>query len=62
MCEANAYINRDGKEELVMESVDIIEPTEEGGFLLVNIFGTRKTLNGRLKTMKLVEHRIVFEP
>ena len=28
MCEANAYIVKDGREELVMESVDVVEPEE----------------------------------
>ena len=33
MCEANAYIIRDGEEELVMEAVDKIEPEDltDGG-------------------------------
>ncbi len=62
MCEANAYIDRDGKEELFMEAVDVVEPAEDGGFLLVNIFGNRKTLSGRLKKMNLVDHKILFEP
>jgi predicted RNA-binding protein len=62
MCEANAYVYRDGKEELLMESVDVVEPQKDGGFLLVNIFGGRKTFSGRLKTMNLVDHKILFEP
>jgi predicted RNA-binding protein len=60
MCEANAYIDRDGREELVLESVDLVEPQEEGGYLLVDIFGQQKTVQGRLKRMNLVNHRIVF--
>jgi predicted RNA-binding protein len=62
MCEANAYIERNGKQELFMESVDVVEPAEDGGFLLVNIFGHRKRLHGRLKKMNLVDHKILFEP
>ncbi len=62
MCEANAYIERNGKQELFLEAVDVIEPVEDGGFLLVNIFGHRKTLHGRLKKMNLVDHKILFEP
>jgi len=30
MCEANAYIIRDGEEELLMEAVDKIEPEDDG--------------------------------
>jgi predicted RNA-binding protein len=60
MCEANAYIDKDGREELVLESVDLVEPQEEGGFLLVDIFGRQKTVKAQLKRMNLVNHRIVF--
>ena len=60
MCEANVYMEREGVEELVMESVDIVEPEENGAWRLVGIFGDRKTIRGRLKEMKLVDHRIVF--
>ena len=60
MCEANAYIDRSGREELLLESVDIVEPQEDGGFLLVDIFGQQKTVKARLRRMNLVNHRIVF--
>lgn len=61
MCEANAYIIRNDREELVLESVDVIEPQDDGGFLLVDIFGQQKTIRGKLKTMNLVNHKILFE-
>ena len=60
MCEANAYIDKDGREELILESVDLVEPQVDGGFLLVDIFGRQKTLKAHLKRMNLVNHRIVF--
>lgn len=60
MCEANAYIDKDGREELILESVDRVEPQEDGGFLLVDIFGQQKTVRGKLKAMNLVDHRIIF--
>lgn len=61
MCEANAFFFREGKEELILESVDEVLPEEDGQFRLVNIFGEQKTVRGRLKVMNLVNHRIVFE-
>jgi len=61
MCEANAYWHNDDREELIMESVDLVEPQEDGGFLLVSIFGNQKMVKGRLKLLNLVNHRIVFE-
>ncbi len=62
MCEANAYIDKDGREELILESVDRVEPQEDGGFLLVDIFGRQITVRGKLKAMNLVNHRMVFSP
>jgi predicted RNA-binding protein len=62
MCEANAYWFANGEENLILESVDVIEPQPDGGFLLVDIFGQQKTLKAKLKLMNLVNHRIVFEP
>lgn len=61
MCEANAYISRGDKEELILESVDLIEPQAEGGFLLVDIFGGQKMIKASLKLMNLVDHKIIFE-
>ena len=61
MCEANAYLVKDGREELIMESVDIIEPEGRDGFRLVGIFGDQKIIQGRIKEMNLVKHKILFE-
>jgi predicted RNA-binding protein len=61
MCEANAYMLQDDKENLILESVDLVKPRDDGGFLLVDIFGTQKIVQGRLKQMNLVDHRIIFE-
>ncbi len=62
MCEANAYLLKDGKEELIMEAVDILEPDGEDTWHLVGIFGDQKTVRGRIRGMNLVDHRILFEP
>jgi predicted RNA-binding protein len=61
MCEANAYISRDNQEELILESVDLITPQDNGEFLLVDIFGSQKVVKGKLKQMNLVDHKIVFQ-
>lgn len=60
MCEANAYLIKDGEEKIVMESVDILRP-EEDGIYLQDIFGGQRTIKARIKEMNLVEHRIVLE-
>ncbi|MFO7713700.1 CooT family nickel-binding protein [Desulfosarcina sp.] len=61
MCEANAYMVREGEEILLMESVDLVQPEPDGTFRLVGIFGDQISVKGRLKRMNLVDHRILFE-
>ena len=61
MCEANAYLIQGDKEELVMESVDIVEPQGEDSWRLVGIFGDQKIIKGKIKMMNLVNHKIFFE-
>jgi len=52
---------KEGEEELLMESVDVIEPEEIDTFRLVDIFGEQKVIKARIKQMNLVNHKIVFE-
>ena len=61
MCEANAYLFKDGKEELVLEAVDTMEHDEDGKIRIANIFGEQKGLDAKLKKMSLVNHKIVLE-
>jgi predicted RNA-binding protein len=60
MCEASAFIFRDGREELVLESVDVLEQ-EDGTVRLVNIFGEQKVLSAKIKKLSLVDHKIILE-
>ncbi|KJS10300.1 MAG: RNA-binding protein [Desulfotomaculum sp. BICA1-6] len=60
MCEANAYLRKDGKEEMLMEMVDKVTPQEDG-LVLEDIFGRRKVIKARITELALVEHRIVLE-
>lgn len=61
MCEANAYFVADGKEQLLMESVDVVEPEGSDAWRLVGIFGDQKIVKGRIRSMNLVDHKILFE-
>ena len=61
MCEANAYMVKDGQETLLMESVDLVEPEADGTIRLVGIFGDQVTVKGKIKRMNLLNHRILFE-
>lgn len=60
MCEANAYLVKDGEEKLIMESVDTIRP-EKKGLYLQDIFGEQRIIKAKIKEMKLVDHRILLE-
>jgi predicted RNA-binding protein len=60
MCEANAYVYSNGKEELYLESVDIMRP-EEGKIYLRNLFGEQKIFEGEIKEISLLKHKIILE-
>jgi predicted RNA-binding protein len=61
MCEATAYLlNKNGDEELLLADVDLIEPQEGGRMRLVSIYGEQKVLKASIKSMSLVNHRVVL--
>jgi predicted RNA-binding protein len=60
MCEANAYLVKNGKEELILEAVDVME-NEGDQVRLANIFGEQKVVKGVIRSMSLVNHRILLE-
>ena len=60
MCEANAYIYKDGKEELYLENVDIMKP-EDGKIFMKNLFGEQKIFEGEIKEVSLIRHKIILE-
>jgi len=51
---------KDGKEELLMENVDILRPEGDVVYLM-DIFGEQRWVEGAIKEMNLVRHRIVLE-
>ncbi len=60
MCEANAFVLIDGKEEKLLENVDQVS-LEGDDVKLVSIFGEQKTLRARFKHYNNTEGKIVFE-
>ena len=60
MCEATAYIVKNGSEELLLADVDVIEPQADGMVRLVSIYGEQKVLKAQIKSMSLVNHRVVL--
>jgi predicted RNA-binding protein len=61
MCEASAYLIKEGKEELLLESVDTLE-NQGDEISMVNIFGEQKRIKARIRTLSLVDHKIFLEP
>ena len=57
MCESNAFLIREGKEELVMESVGSLIP-EKGKITLKSIFGEKLSIDAELMEIDLVGHKI----
>jgi len=60
MCEANAYLIKEGKEELILEDISILR-SEKDELYLQNIFGEQKRIKAQIKEMNLIDHRIVLE-
>jgi predicted RNA-binding protein len=60
MCESTAYLSEEGQEKLLLENVEILEQ-EDGMIRLVNLFGEEKRLKGRVKSLSLVDHKIIVE-
>ncbi len=60
MCESNVYIEKDGKEELYLENVDILKP-EGGKVYMKNLFGEQKIFEGAIKEISLIKHKIVLK-
>ena len=59
MCEAAAYMLKDGKEELLLQDVDLIEPDGEE-LRLVSIFGEQKTVKASIHSLNLVDHKVIL--
>jgi predicted RNA-binding protein len=61
MCEANAYLITEGKEELILEDITLLRP-EGNELFLENMFGEQKRIKARIKEMNLTAHRVTLEP
>ena len=59
MCEASAYVLKNGQEELLLADVDIIEPDGDD-LRLVNIFGEQKLVKADIHRLNLVDHKIIL--
>ncbi|MBE6038939.1 MAG: CooT family nickel-binding protein [Anaerofustis stercorihominis] len=61
MCESKAYLkNKDGVETKIMDAVIVAVPKDNGVYL-EDILGDSKFVEGTLREVKLLDHRIVIE-
>ncbi len=60
MCETNAYLVKDDKEELIMEDVAFVRP-KDGELTLKDILGEEKTVLGIIKEIQFLGHKILIE-
>ena len=60
MCESTAYILKDGKQEVLLENVEVLE-NRDGQIRVVDLFGEEKVVKGRLISLSLLDHKIMIE-
>lgn len=60
MCEAIVYLNKDGKQEMLMENVVTVRP-EADKLILIDLFGERREVSAAIKEVKLLEHQVILE-
>ena len=60
MCDLKAYVKKQGKEELLLESVNNVR-VENGEVVVRNLFGEEKKVRGSVSEISLPRNRILVE-
>jgi len=60
MCDLKAYVRQNDREELVLESVNLVR-SEGNEVMLKNLFGEEKTIRGTVREVSLVKNRVIVE-
>lgn len=60
VCDLKAYLKKNDKEELLLESVNQVR-TEGGEVILRNLFGEERRVTGTLREVSLVKNRLIVE-
>ncbi|HLE41971.1 MAG TPA: CooT family nickel-binding protein [Nitrospirota bacterium] len=60
MCDLKAYVRQNNREDLVLESVNLVR-AEGGEVVLRNLFGEEKRVRGLVQEVSLVKNRVVIE-
>jgi predicted RNA-binding protein len=59
MCEATAYLLKNGQEHLILKDVDVIEPDGDS-VRIVNIFGEQKVMKAEIHSLNLINHKVLL--
>ncbi|CEJ74998.1 Predicted RNA-binding protein [[Clostridium] sordellii] len=60
MCESAAYVLKNNNLERVMENVVSVDPYE-GKVYLTDLLGEQKIIDGQIKEIRLMDHKIIIE-
>lgn len=60
MCESQVYLLTLDGEKKIMDNVVYIKP-ENGKVFLEDLLGEQKIVDGKIKEMKLIAHKIIIE-
>jgi predicted RNA-binding protein len=60
MCDLKAFIRKNDREELLLESVNLIR-AEKGEVVVRNLFGEEKRVRGEVREVSLVKNRLLVE-
>lgn len=60
MCESAAYVLKNDKLERVMDNVVSVDPIE-GKVYLTDLLGEQKILDGEIKEIRLMDHKIIIK-
>lgn len=60
MCDLKAYVKQNNREDLILESVNLVR-AEGGEVVLRNLFGEEKRVRGLVQEVSLVKNRVVIQ-
>ncbi len=60
MCDIKAYVRKKDREELLLESVNLIRQ-EKGEVIVRNLFGEEKKVRGEVREVSLAKNRLIVD-
>ena len=61
MCESSAYLIIKGREQKIMDYCIAVIPQADGRILLTDLLGEQKIVDGVIKEVMLLEHKIILQ-